>query len=86
VRHLVQKYAGLAIQAPRSHVLPIDGVAMDLVVCLDRSKSMSSYWQLVIVRLDTLYPALCTCALRGCACAHAALDDDDAGNAQQGRH
>lgn len=45
-----QKWAGLAIQAPRSHVLPIDGMAMDLVVCLDRSKSMGRYWSLVVVR------------------------------------
>ena len=45
-------------------MLPIDGVAMDLVVCLDRSKSMGRYWPIVIVRPSFL---ICACAMaRAC--------------------
>jgi hypothetical protein len=51
-------------------VLPIDGVAMDLVVCLDRSKSMGRYWPIVIVRPSFL---ICACAMvrARVMCAHA---------------
>jgi len=45
------KWGRFTIQAPPCRVATIDGVATDLVVCLDRSKSMGRYWPLVVETL-----------------------------------
>ncbi len=53
----VQRWAGLTVQAPRQSQSGGPGVPTNLVVCIDRSKSMRRHWPVVTVSSEFI----CVC-------------------------
>ncbi len=60
-----QRWAGLTVQAPRQSQSSGPGVPTNLVVCIDRSKSMRRHWPVVTVSSE-----LCVCILEHMPISH----------------